>query len=113
MSRNPGPDPNSTNNTVLKTKRLELSFGSDQDARDLFPFVHGEPGRKVTNTLLWDGPETVEDIAGFFRNTPPGPSTHTGSTGCFATEPVKSQAVRAGRWEASGSTSAAPSADAT
>lgn len=51
MSRNPGPDPNSTNNTVLKTKRLELSFGSDQDAKDLLPFVHGEPGRKVTNTL--------------------------------------------------------------
>jgi ribosomal-protein-alanine N-acetyltransferase len=67
MSTNPGPDPSSTNNTVLKTDRLELSFGTDQDARDLFPFVHGESGRKVTDTLLWNGPETVEDIAAFFR----------------------------------------------
>ena len=67
MSTNPGPEPTSTNKTVLKTERLELSFGTDQDARDLFPFVHGEPGRAVTDNLLWNGPETVEDIAVFLR----------------------------------------------
>lgn len=67
MSTNPGPDPTSTNSSVLETERLELSFGTDQDARDLFPFVHGEPGRKVTDSLLWNGPETVEDIAAFLR----------------------------------------------
>lgn len=67
MSTNPGPDPTSTNNTVLTTERLELSFGTDQDARDLFPFVHGAPGRKVTDTLLWDGPENIEDVVAFLR----------------------------------------------
>lgn len=67
MSTKPGPDPASTNDTAITTDRLELSFGTDQDARDLFPFVHGEAGRTVTDTLLWDGPETVEDIAAFLR----------------------------------------------
>lgn len=67
MSTNPGPDPNSSNNSVLTTARLELSSGTDQEATDLFPFVHGEPGRAVTDSLLWNGPETVEEIAAFFR----------------------------------------------
>ncbi len=67
MSADPGPNPTSTNTSVLATERLELSFGTDQDALDLFPFVHGDPGRKVTDTLLWNGAETVEDIASFFR----------------------------------------------
>lgn len=63
----PGPDPDSTNDTILKTPRLELSFGTDEDAEELYPYVHGEPGRAVTDNLLWDGPETVDDIAEFFR----------------------------------------------
>ena len=50
------------------TARLELSFGSDEDAATLFPYVHGDPGRAVTDTLLWDGPARVEDISSFFRN---------------------------------------------
>lgn len=63
----PGPAPESTNDTVLDTARLRLSAGTDRDAEILFPHVHGEPGRRVTDMLLWDGPDTVEDIAKFFR----------------------------------------------
>ena len=63
----PGPQPDATNETPLFTDRLELSFGTDRDAEILFPFVHGDPGRAVTDFLLWDGPDTVEDIAKFFR----------------------------------------------
>lgn len=63
----PGPRPDQTNQTVLRTPRLELSFGTDADAAALFPYVHGAMGRPVTKYLLWDGPETVEDIASFFR----------------------------------------------
>ena len=51
----------------LLTPRLELSFGRDEDADVLFPFVHGEPGRAVTNTLQWDGPDRPDDLRGFFR----------------------------------------------
>lgn len=67
MTERPGPDPDATNATVLETDRLTLSFGSDDDARELFPFVHGDPGRKVTDFLLWDGPDEVEEMAAFFR----------------------------------------------
>jgi ribosomal-protein-alanine N-acetyltransferase len=63
----PGPDPDSTNDTTLETPRLELSFGTDEDAEELYPYVHGELGRAVTDNLLWDGPKTIDDIAGFFR----------------------------------------------
>ncbi len=32
------------------TPRLELSFGTPDDAEVLFPFVHGKEGRLVTDT---------------------------------------------------------------
>ncbi len=47
---------------VLVTPRLELSQGKEADAEILFPYVHGEAGRAVTDNLVWDGPERVEDI---------------------------------------------------
>ena len=50
----------------METERLELSFGTPDDAALLFPFVHGEEGRPVTDTLLWDGPDVVEDMTRFF-----------------------------------------------
>lgn len=60
---------NARNETpVILTRRLELSFGSDEDAAALFPYVHGDTGRAVTDTLLWDGPLEVEDIAKHLRN---------------------------------------------
>ncbi|MEX1037519.1 MAG: GNAT family protein [Acidimicrobiia bacterium] len=67
MITEPGPQPDDTNQTILHTSRLELSFGTDSDAEALFPFVHGKEGRAVTDYLLWDGPQTVEDIADFFK----------------------------------------------
>lgn len=67
-SGQPGPAPDARNDTPqLLTARLELSFGRREDAEVLFPFVHGEAGRAVTDTLLWDGPETPEDIGGYFQ----------------------------------------------
>jgi RimJ/RimL family protein N-acetyltransferase len=44
-----------------------LSFGSDEDARELFPYVHGDAGRTVTDFLLWDGPNEVDEMAVYFR----------------------------------------------
>jgi ribosomal-protein-alanine N-acetyltransferase len=49
------------------TPRLELSPGTSDDAAVLFPHVHGEKGRQVTDTLIWDGPDTVEDLVSFFE----------------------------------------------
>ncbi len=63
----PGPPPDARNATTLATRRLELSFGTPADAALLFPYVHGEAGRAVTDTLLWDGPAGVDEIAAFFR----------------------------------------------
>jgi ribosomal-protein-alanine N-acetyltransferase len=67
MANRPGPDPDATNQTVLETRRLMLSFGSDEDARELFPYVHGDAGRTVTDFLLWDGPNEVDEMAVYFR----------------------------------------------
>ena len=50
----------------METARLVLSPGTADDAAVLFPYVHGEVGRKVTDTLTWDGPNAVEDLARFF-----------------------------------------------
>jgi RimJ/RimL family protein N-acetyltransferase len=62
-----GPEPDSQNDTELATERLVLGFGRPEDADVLFPFVHGEAGREVTDTLLWDGPDEPAEMAEFFR----------------------------------------------
>ena len=49
----------------METPRLVLSFGTPDDAEVLFPYVHGVKGRAVTDTLLWDGPDVVDDLAGY------------------------------------------------
>ena len=49
------------------TPRLELCPGTSDDAAVLFPHVHGENGRPVTDTLIWDGPDAVEALASFFE----------------------------------------------
>lgn len=70
-----------TNETpVLVTPRLELSPGRESDAEILFPYVHGEPGRVVTDNLVWDGPEEVEDIKVHHR----GHSTRKWADGGFS-----------------------------
>ena len=51
----------------MVTPRLELSLGTSDDAVVLFPHVHGENGRRVTDNLIWDGPDTVEDMVSFYQ----------------------------------------------
>ena len=51
----------------MVTARLELSKGTPDDAIALFPYVHGDEGRRVTDTLLWDGPDVVEDMTSFYE----------------------------------------------
>jgi ribosomal-protein-alanine N-acetyltransferase len=51
----------------IMTPRLELSQGTSDDAVVLFPHVHGENGRQVTDTLIWDGPDAVADLVSFFE----------------------------------------------
>ena len=53
--------------TPVVTPRLELSPGTSDDAAVLFPHVHGENGRRVTDTLIWDGPDTVEDMVSYYE----------------------------------------------
>ena len=76
----PGPAPDAPNDTpVLRTSRLELSFGRPEDADVLFPFVHGEEGRAVTDTLLWDGPDHPDELRAYFR----GGGTQTFGSGGY------------------------------
>ena len=49
----------------METARLVLSPGTADDAAVLFPHVHGEVGREVTDSLRWDGPNTVADMVSF------------------------------------------------
>jgi RimJ/RimL family protein N-acetyltransferase len=63
----PGPAADATNNAILETPRLTLSFGTEDDAHHLFPYVHGESGRAVTDFLLWNGPDNVAEMIRFFR----------------------------------------------
>ncbi|MDJ0959074.1 MAG: GNAT family protein [Acidimicrobiia bacterium] len=50
----------------IETDRLVLSPGTADDAGVLFPHVHGDAGREVTDTLIWDGPDAVDDLVEFF-----------------------------------------------
>ncbi|MDH3605440.1 MAG: GNAT family N-acetyltransferase [Acidimicrobiia bacterium] len=52
---------------VLTTKRLTLSAPRANDADVIFPFVHGEPGRVVTDMLLWDGPASIEELRDYYE----------------------------------------------
>lgn len=65
---------------VLVTPRLELSLGREADAEILFPYVHGEVGRAVTDNLVWDGPDRVDDIEAHHRRH----STRTWADGGFS-----------------------------
>ncbi|MDH3731456.1 MAG: GNAT family N-acetyltransferase [Acidimicrobiia bacterium] len=61
-------DPDATNDTpVMTTARLELSFGTAADDAVLFPYVHGEGGRAITDLLIWDGPDKPGDMTESFK----------------------------------------------
>lgn len=60
--------PDAVNDTpLITTERLELSFGKPQDVDVIFPYVHGEPGRVVTDLLVWDGPAEPGEAVAFFE----------------------------------------------
>lgn len=62
-------DPSATNPfSSITTERLELSFGDESDAHELFPHLHGAAGRAVTDTILWDGPASPDELAGYFSH---------------------------------------------
>lgn len=66
MTGRVGPD--SVNDTpLIETDRLALSFGTEADVGVLFPHVHGDAGRAVTDMLLWDGPRQADELREYFR----------------------------------------------
>ena len=71
--------PDATNDVpIMTTERLELSFGTPEDASVLFPYVSGDAGRAVTDFLLWDGPAGPEDLTGFFSKHATGTYAESG-----------------------------------
>ena len=62
LSLDYGPDPDSVNTTIILTDRMELRPAHRDAAADLFALLEGERGRAVTDNLLWDGPDSIQDI---------------------------------------------------
>lgn len=58
-----GPDPGEANSFVLTTLRLDIRPPDPGRAAELYQLVAGPEGRPVTDNLLWDGPESTDDIA--------------------------------------------------
>lgn len=51
------------NTYTLETRRLSIDLPKEIDARRLFDLVGGADRDLITATLIWDGPESVEDVA--------------------------------------------------
>jgi RimJ/RimL family protein N-acetyltransferase len=60
-----GPPAGLKNEHTLRTGRLVLDIPTRADGEALFPLVHGEGGRSVTDHLCWDGPASLEDMHGW------------------------------------------------
>ena len=57
-----GPHPQSRNTHIISTERLDLTLPEPEDARRLFALVGGEQRREVCGTLVWDGPDSLDEI---------------------------------------------------
>jgi ribosomal-protein-alanine N-acetyltransferase len=57
-----GPDPDSTNVYALNTERLSLDLPRPDEAANLFSLIGGPDRREICATLLWDGPEAIDEI---------------------------------------------------
>lgn len=59
---NLGPDPASRNNHVLEAPRLSIRPPEHTDASDLYRLASGPDREVVTAGLLWEGPDSVDDV---------------------------------------------------
>lgn len=57
-----GPDPDSLNTHSLETERLLIEVPTPADASALFAMVGGPHRREICATLIWDGPDRIEEI---------------------------------------------------
>ncbi|MFP3914939.1 MAG: GNAT family N-acetyltransferase [Actinomycetota bacterium] len=57
-----GPDPTSLNTHVIRTPRLTIEPPSRTHALALYGMAGGPDRDRVTAGLLWDGPESVDDV---------------------------------------------------
>lgn len=57
-----GPDLRRRMRDTLATDRLSVAPPTMADVDGIFEMVHGDAGRSVTDTLLWDGPDSRADI---------------------------------------------------
>lgn len=58
-----GPDPKSLNTHSFTTSRLSVGLPTAEDAQRLFDLVGGPDRRAICSTLIWDGPNDVEEVA--------------------------------------------------
>jgi RimJ/RimL family protein N-acetyltransferase len=56
-----GPDSKSQNTYAFETERLMVDLPVEEDAPVAYDLVGGKDRREVCATLLWDGPDSLED----------------------------------------------------
>ena len=56
-----GPDPQMTNTLSYQTERLTINLPKRADADTLYDLVGGPDRAEVCATLLWDGPDSIQD----------------------------------------------------
>jgi [ribosomal protein S5]-alanine N-acetyltransferase len=60
-----GPDPGPINDIVVTTERLSLRPPSIEDVEGLFALIGGADRARICEGLLWEGPDSPDDIAGW------------------------------------------------
>ena len=62
-----GPDPGTRQSSVLETPRLRLEVPDVEDAAELFRLVGGADREAICATLIWDGPDHLDDMVSWIR----------------------------------------------
>lgn len=63
-----GPDPKSGNTFRLETERLVIDLPASDDVPILFGMIGGSDRAEICATLLWDGPESISEIANWVES---------------------------------------------
>ena len=62
MTNRHGPDPDRINDISFATRRLTIDVPDPTDAPRLYELVGGADREAICRTLLWDGPDSIEDV---------------------------------------------------
>lgn len=64
-----GPDPAGLNVHTYRTERFVLDLAKPEDADELYRMVGGADRDAITEHLIWDGPDELEDISAWIERS--------------------------------------------